>query len=108
MFSNLRDLRVCSSRAALSGGLEKMPQSAALTTHLAIARAAPESLEQGAPRTGSKPLWELFQAGQLLELSGRAAGKLSAAARLIARAQAEGEPVAWVGLREEAGFYPPD
>ena len=54
------------------------------------------------------PLWHHVQPGQLLELSGRAPGKLSTAARLIAHAQAEGEPVAWVTPREAASFYPPD
>jgi recA bacterial DNA recombination protein len=82
-----------------------MLKHTALATHLAIAKGAPERPGQGA---GARPLWELFAAGQLLELSGRTAGKLSAAARLIARAQTEGEPVAWVGLREADGFYPPD
>jgi recombination protein RecA len=85
-----------------------MLKTTALPTHFAIARSAPEALERSAPGAGAKPLWELCPAGQMLELSGRAPGKLSTAARLIARAQAEGEPVAWVGLREEAGFYPPD
>lgn len=54
------------------------------------------------------PLWRHFQAGQLLELSGSAPGKLSTAARLITHAQGEGEPVAWVVARDEASFYPPD
>ncbi len=54
------------------------------------------------------PLWQLFRPGQLLELSGGGPGKLSTAARLVARAQAEGEPVAWVAARGGAGFYPPD
>lgn len=57
---------------------------------------------------GTAPLWQLFAPGQLIELSGRAPGKLSAVVRLIARAQAEQEPVAWIGLREAACFYPPD
>ncbi|MEY4515488.1 MAG: hypothetical protein RLZZ450_7610 [Pseudomonadota bacterium] len=57
---------------------------------------------------GRAPLWEHFRAGQLLELSGVTPGKLSTVARLIVRAQAEGEPIAWVGARDEAGFYPPD
>lgn len=58
--------------------------------------------------SSTAPLWQLFAPGQLIELSGRAPGKLSAVARLIARAQTEQEPVAWVGLREAACFYPPD
>ena len=53
-------------------------------------------------------LWHHFRAGQLLEISGGAPGKLSTAARLIAHTQAEGEPTAWVAARDEAGFYPPD
>lgn len=57
---------------------------------------------------GRAPLWEHFRTGQLLELSGVMPGKLSTVARLIVRAQAEGEPIAWVGARDEAGFYPPD
>lgn len=57
---------------------------------------------------GCTPLWELFQSGQMLELSGRAPGKLSAVVRLLVRAQAEGEPVAWITLRDGACFYPPD
>ncbi|MET0287391.1 MAG: hypothetical protein ABW352_23095 [Polyangiales bacterium] len=60
------------------------------------------------PGAGRAPLWSHFRTGQLLELSGHAPGKLSTAARLIARAQAEGEPVAWIGARDVAGFYPPD
>lgn len=60
------------------------------------------------PATGRAPLWEHFRAGQLLELSGSAPGKLSTVARLIVRAQGEGEPIAWVAARSEAGFYPPD
>ena len=86
-----------------------MLKTTALTAHLAIAKgAAAGQRERGMPGVGARPLWELFPAGQMLELSGRAPGKLSAAARLIARAQAEGEPVAWVGSREADGFYPPD
>ncbi|HEY6881562.1 MAG TPA: hypothetical protein VI299_26230 [Polyangiales bacterium] len=57
---------------------------------------------------GRAPLWSHFRVGQLLELSGYAPGKLSTVVRLIARAQAEGEPVAWIGARDMAGFYPPD
>jgi len=57
---------------------------------------------------GTAPLWSHFRAGQLVELSGHAPGKLSTVARLIVRAQAEGEPVAWVAARDEASFYPPD
>ncbi len=60
-------------------------------------------------RSGSRaPLWQHFQPGQLLELSGRVPGKLSTVARLVARAQAEGEPVAWVAARDATSFYPPD
>jgi recombination protein RecA len=60
------------------------------------------------PIEGRAPLWSHFRVGQLLELSGHTPGKLSTAARLIARAQAEGEPVAWIGARDAASFYPPD
>jgi len=44
----------------------------------------------------------------MLELSGSAPGKLSTVARLLLRAQAEGEPCAWVAPRDESSFYPPD
>jgi hypothetical protein len=44
----------------------------------------------------------------MVELSGTAPGKLSTVARLVVRAQAEGEPVAWVSLRDAPSFYPPD
>lgn len=54
------------------------------------------------------PLWHHFRAGQLLEVSGGAPGKLSTVARLVAHAQGEGEPCAWILLRDEPGFYPPD
>jgi recombination protein RecA len=54
------------------------------------------------------PLSQQFRAGQLLELSGSAPGKLSAVARLVAQAQREAEPVVWVAARDEASFYPPD
>lgn len=54
------------------------------------------------------PLSQVLREGQLLELSGSAPGKLSTVARLIAHAQGQGEPVAWVSAREAAGFYPPD
>lgn len=64
-------------------------------------RRAPKAL-------GRAPLWQHFRPGQLLELSGAAPGKLSTAARLIAHAQTEGEPAAWVAARDEASFYPPD
>jgi hypothetical protein len=57
---------------------------------------------------GRGPLWDLAAAGTMVELSGTAPGKLSTVARLVARAQAEGEPVAWVSQREVASFYPPD
>jgi hypothetical protein len=68
--------------------------------------------ERGRAKTlgvsGRAPLWDHFRTGQLLELSGASAGKLSTVARLIVRAQGEGEPVAWVASRDESGFYPPD
>jgi recombination protein RecA len=57
---------------------------------------------------GRTPLWDTWSAGQLLELSGSAPGKLSTVVGLVVHAQAEGEPCAWVSPREEASFYPPD
>ncbi|MET0342518.1 MAG: hypothetical protein ABW252_16050 [Polyangiales bacterium] len=54
------------------------------------------------------PLWHHFREGQLLEVSGASPGKLSTVARLVAHAQGEGEPCAWILARDEAGFYPPD
>jgi hypothetical protein len=65
-------------------------------------------LEAGVRPSERAPLWDHVRAGQLLEISGRAPGKLSTVARLIAHAQAEGEPTAWIAARDEAGFYPPD
>jgi recombination protein RecA len=59
------------------------------------------------PERGA-PLGEVFRGGQLLELSGQAAGKLSTVVRLVVRAQAEGEPVVLVGRRDGPLFYPPD
>jgi recombination protein RecA len=59
-------------------------------------------------REARAPLWELFAPGTLVELSGQAPGKLSTLARLVGRAQGQGELVAWVAAREGAGFYPPD
>lgn len=70
--------------------------------------AADSSRVREKDRIGRAPLWSHFRTGQLLELSGHAPGKLSTVVRLIARAQAEGEPVAWVGARDSAVFYPPD
>jgi recombination protein RecA len=47
-------------------------------------------------------------AGRLVELSGDGASAvLTAATKLMADAQATGEPVAWVGI-DESSFYPPD
>ena len=79
-----------------------MGQIASLPVLSAIARGA------SAKPLGRAPLWELMGAGNIVELSGRAPGKLSTVARLIARAQACGEPVAWVAQRESSSFYPPD
>ena len=64
--------------------------------------------DERAKALGRAPLWQQFRPGQLLELSGTRAGKLSTVARLVAHAQAESEPVAWVSMRDEATFYPPD
>lgn len=92
-----------------------MPKIAVLPDHAAAPE--PSGLESiawlqtgvHAPgETGEAPLWHHFRPGQLLELSGCAPGKLSMVARLVAHAQGEGEPVAWVAARDEAGFYPPD
>jgi hypothetical protein len=55
-----------------------------------------------------RPLWELFEEGQVLELSGTAAGKLSVAARLMLRAQQNHEIVAYVAARSAPYFYAPD
>lgn len=73
------------------------------------------ALSQGALRavptiasTGCVPLWQLFQPGQLIELSGEMPGKSSVVTQLVARAQAEQEPVAWIALRSAASLYPPD
>ncbi len=79
----------------------------ALTAISSAALRAPSSAPS-APPPGRAPLWEQWGAGQILELSGRAPGKLSTVARLLLRAQAEGEPCAWVSPREESSFYPPD
>lgn len=81
----------------------------AKTLRLALSGMRAAAVEPAAkPIEGRAPLWSHFRAGQLLELSGHAPGKLSTVARLIARAQAEGEPVAWIGTRDTATFYPPD
>lgn len=60
-----------------------------------------------APERGA-PLGDIFRGGQLLELSGQGAGKLSAMVRLMVRAQAEGEPVVLVARADAPLFYPPD
>lgn len=73
-----------------------------------LSRGLPEGGPASLPPAGAAPLWQLFQPGQLVELSGRAPGKLSAVVQLIVHAQAEHEPVAWVALRDGACFYPPD
>ena len=57
---------------------------------------------------GRRPLWEVFEEGLSIELSGTAPGKLSVAARLVARAMQAGEPVVWITPRDAASFYPPD
>lgn len=88
-------------KIATSSGLEPIAQGG-------LPRAMVGPVQVGAAQRGCTPLAELFQGGHMLELSGQKAGKLSAVVRLITRAQAEGEPVVWVTLREQAGFYPPD
>jgi recombination protein RecA len=57
---------------------------------------------------GRRPLWELFAEGQVLELSGKGAGKLSVVARLIARAQQAGEVAAFIAPKGHPSFYAPD
>jgi recombination protein RecA len=73
-----------------------------------LSQGANEGALPSLPLGCAAPLWRLFQPGQLLELSGRAPGKLSAVVRLIVHAQAEQEPVAWIMMRAAACFYPPD
>ena len=69
----------------------------------------PEQPSPEASPSVSRPFREdllaLAPPGRILELSGRA--RTSLAARLLARVQAEGDPVAWVTGRG-AGLYPPD
>ncbi len=99
-----------------------MAQTALIQGHFPIAiggipgPSAPEpDLRQDRPglvRTGvvqgRRPLWELFSEGLSVELSGTTPGKLSVAARLVARAMQAGEPVIWITPREAPTFYPPD
>lgn len=85
-----------------------MGKLATITTLSGGGSAAVQQPEPAAASSGRAPLWRQFAAGQLLELSGSRPGKLSTAARLIAQAQAAGEPVAWVAQRDGASFYPPD
>jgi recombination protein RecA len=99
--------------AELARVQETITGAKTLKLSFAGVRAMAAPVEQAArqverPSTGRAPLWSHFRTGQLLELSGHAPGKLSTVVRLIARAQAEGEPVAWIGARDAAGFYPPD
>jgi recombination protein RecA len=84
-----------------------LPLAPATAGASALAKCLPPTV-QPSLQAARGPLWSHFRAGQLLELSGQAPGKLSTVARLIVRAQAEGEPVVWVAARNEAGFYPPD
>jgi hypothetical protein len=88
------------------GGLGKMSKIESIEASLAISkvslRADPRSSVERAP------LWDQWHPGQMLELSGSSPGKLSTVARLLLRAQSEGDPCAWVSPREEASFYPPD
>lgn len=57
----------------------------------------------------SEPRWELGALrGRLVELSARgASATLTAAFEIVAEAQAQGEPVAWLAPASSA-FYPPD
>ena len=59
---------------------------------------------------GTLPLWDQFKPGLLCELSGRGRGASpsSVATRLVVRAQAEGEPVAWVAPEGGSCVFPPD
>jgi hypothetical protein len=75
---------------------------------LGLSQSAPAQALPSQPLGCAVPLWRLFSPGQLVELSGRAPGKLSAVVRLIVHAQAEHEPVAWITTRDAACFYPPD
>ncbi len=63
----------------------------------------------GLPRRARGPRWSRAElAGRLAELrGGDAPAALTAAMTLIADAQSEGEPVAWVGPASSL-FYPPD
>jgi hypothetical protein len=80
-----------------------MTQPAALKDFFSIGSHA----HQAVP-SGRRPLWDLFAEGLSVELSGMCPGKLSVAARLVARAMQAGEPVVWITPREAAMFYPPD
>ncbi|MDB4973831.1 MAG: RecA/RadA recombinase [Myxococcaceae bacterium] len=91
--------------AVIPSSVSSLAKSASSASSLA--KCLPQA-ERGGAVIGTAPLWSHFRAGQLLELSGSSPGKLSTVARLIVRAQSEGEPVVWVAAREEAGFYPPD
>jgi recA bacterial DNA recombination protein len=57
---------------------------------------------------GATSLFAALPPGHSLEISGGAQGRLSVAARLVARAQEAGEPVAWLAPESVAMFYPPD
>ncbi len=85
-------------------------QRSSTISNAAVNRPLPvgASLERPAPREGRRPLWELFGEGLCVELSGTGPGKLSVAARLVARAMQAGEPVVWITPREAPTFYPPD
>lgn len=79
-----------------------------MATHLFSPLTGPElGVLQPAPisRAFREDLLALAPPGKILELSGRA--RTSLAARLLAKIQAEGDPVAWVTGRG-AGLYPPD
>jgi len=97
-----------SAERSVEASAERSVEASAERLSEASAERAVQRAKPLAGALGRAPLWEHFRAGQLLELSGSAPGKLSTVARLIVRAQAEGEPIVWVGARDEAGFYPPD
>lgn len=70
--------------------------------------AGPQDIAPAAAET-RRPRWELETlGGRLGELSGRGAGaQLSLAFSLVAEAQRQGEPAAWITTRSST-FFPPD
>jgi recombination protein RecA len=64
--------------------------------------------ERAREKVGRRPLWEFFEEGQALELSGCAPGKFSIVARLMQRAQQSHEVVAYVTSCNTPFPYAPD